>query len=149
MAFPATQQSLSDGLAEARRQAASVRSRALEASAFLAANNASANYVLDILSAVKEARAKLVAIGALSGIADYAKAQYADQGLDIAAEFTALVSALADVRTWITTNFPKDASGYLLKEQFAADGGLNVRSFTPAQTAGLRTVLDALAAAVE
>jgi hypothetical protein len=54
------------------------------------------------------------------------------------------------VVSWVVTNFPKDGSGFLLAKTFNADNsGRTVdRTFSAAQTAGLRTVLDTLIAAI-
>ena len=74
--------------------------------------------------------------------------QLDDTGLDIVAEYTARLAAIDDARDEITTNCPKDASGYLLERQFSSTG-FTQRIFTPAQTVGLKTALQASSAAVE
>jgi hypothetical protein len=69
--------------------------------------------------------------------------------LDVVAEFTAMESAVEDCRDWIVANLPTDADGYLVIRTLNADGTLTDRMFAPAQTAGLRTEIDAVLATID
>ena len=60
-----------------------------------------------------------------------------------------MATQLNATRDWIIANFPKDASGYLLYQQFDASGNVTVRQLSTASLAGLRTVLAALIATID
>ena len=94
------------------------------------------------------ANARFEQLKAVPGIAQYAKDQVDNQLIDIVAEFNAMQTAIVDVITWVTTNIPKDGSGYLLVRQIDVGNNIVDRQFTPAQSAGLRTQLDALLATI-
>jgi hypothetical protein len=51
------------------------------------------------------------------------------------------VTAAQAIISWVTTNFPVDAGGFLQGYTLNADGSRTARSFTTAQTAGLQTSL--------
>lgn len=67
---------------------------------------------------------------------------------DVAVEFNAMVTEINDTITWIRNNFPTTGTppaGTLLERTWGAEGPTEL-TFTTAQTAGLRTQLDALLA---
>lgn len=130
---------LANGLTEARNIAVQVKSRAQGDSAAMAAGDISGEVVRDLGVAMSLWLSRLNEIRAIPGIGQYAKDQYDDQTYDIALEFTAMTAALQSVVTWVQTNMPADGSGYLLLWKWT-----EVRMFSPAATAGLRTELDAL-----
>lgn len=148
MAFPGTVDPLARALLTAQDTARTVKTQASSASAAMAAGDVSGNVIIEIYVALVAAKTKFDAVAAVSGIGRYAKDQFADQGFDVVAAFTAMTDAITDCGTWINTNFPKDGNGYLLKDKLTASG-VDVRAFTTAQTAGLRTVLNALIATIE
>ncbi len=129
-----------------------IRLRGLAGSldARLAAGPVSATVLLDdLLAELRSSRTTLIASRNTSGILTYAQAQFDDPTIDLSTEFAALLAALGAVITWIVDNFPKDAGGYLERYQIAPDGVVTDRVFSSAQTAGLRTQLQALYAAIE
>jgi hypothetical protein len=93
------------------------------------------------------AKAKFAASASVTGLGQYAKDQFGNQALDIVAEFNAMTSAVDACGTWINSNVPKDGSGYLLKDKLTVSG-VDVRTFTSAATAGLRTQIDSLLATI-
>lgn len=147
MAFP-TIDPLAAALLSAQRTAQALKVLATSTSAAMAAGNTSANLSLQMLDALVRGRVALQAARNTPGIQAFAQAQYDSVGLDIAAEFTAMVAALDAARNQITATFPVDGSGFLIQQQFAGDGSLSVRTFTPAQTATLQTLLTALVATI-
>lgn len=147
MAFP-TSDPLARALLSAQDAARSLKSLAQDTRALMAAGNTSANLTLQMLDTLVRARGILQAAKNTPGIGAYAQAQYDNVGIDIAAEFTAMVAAIDAAGAQIMSSFPKDAAGYLLQQQFAVDGTLSVRTFTPAQTATLRARLDDLVATI-
>lgn len=103
--------------------------------------------ILGIYSVLSDAKAKFQAAAAVPGIAAYARAQKNDEQLDVGAEFTAMVAAIDTCRTWISTNFPKDGSNYLLAQTLGASGPVD-RTFNSATTVALKTALTNLAATI-
>lgn len=145
MAFP-TQLSLSAALRQAQDDAAQLKAYVQQVSNATAAGNVSANLVIELHWKMIWVKARFDAAAAVPGLAAYAQAQLGNPSLDIAAEFSAMVAQVVATRDWIITNFPS-AGGYIQKDTLDASG-VTVRQFTPAQTAGLRTVLDALIATI-
>jgi hypothetical protein len=96
-----------------------------------------------------DARDLFTRLAAVPGLGAYAQEQIANPSLNIATEFTAMATAIDNARSWIVTNFPKDASGYLLAMQFDANGRTNERLFDTASLAQLRTQLTALIATID
>jgi hypothetical protein len=147
MAFPASS-TQADALDTIRKTAVRLKSHALSAKDALAAGNRSANDIIGLMVMFQEAVRTWDGVSSTPGLVAYAREQFDDPALDIAAEFTAMRNAALAVTAWVQNNFPKDASGYLLKEQFDDEIGLAVRSFTPAQTLGLRNTIDAFTATI-
>ena len=79
--------------------------------------------------------------------------QYKDPTFDLTAELVAIRLALIAVLDEIDNTFPKDGAGYMLERSMTRGPSqeleYNLRSFTPAQTAGLRTVVDSVIALIE
>lgn len=154
MAFPSdtgtAQDSLSQAWTVARVTAGRIKNRAQTLSVQAAAGSISSSAILDFATGLADARFLLLKASQTGGIGAYAQAQMNDNTLSVATEFTTMMAALDDAIAWVVTNFPKDASGFLLARQFqAGNTGRTVdRQFTPAQTATFRTVLDALAATI-
>ena len=146
MTFPVTN-SLVIELQNAVEVATRMKAYATEASAAMAVQSVSANQVIELMIDVQDAINVWTTTQSASGIAQYAKDQYDDQNIDIAAEFITMKTAAQNVITWIEGNFPKDGNGYILKDKIVS-GGLDVRIFNTAATTGLRASLDALAATI-
>ena len=147
MAFPASVQTQADALAELRRFVIQMKQRAENRSAALNAGNVSGAYIIAMLEDLKYAITLFNATQSVSGISGYAQDQYSDPGLDIAAEFLSMKNAAIAARDWIIANIPEN-NGYILIRSIDTDGSLIDRQFTPTQTAGLKTLLDTLAATV-
>jgi hypothetical protein len=130
----------------ARSVATQLQTLASTSKASMLAGNVSANVIGQLLDSMITGKAQLQAAAAVTGIAAYAKAQEGDTNYDVVAEWTSMVSACDGVLTWIVANVPT-ANGYVQAEQWATSGR-TVRSFTTAQTAGLRTALDTFISSV-
>jgi hypothetical protein len=100
--------------------------------------------IVECYAVMRGWRNTIATLGATPGIVAYAQAQKGNGTIDISAEATAVLSAIDTVTTWIATNYPRDGSGYLLDRQIVGDA-FTYRVFSPATTAGLRTVLQSLA----
>jgi len=140
-------QSLSKGLQKAENEAIRVKAFATGARNALIAGNVSANAVIQIMTNIKSTIEVWDTVSSLPGIVQYARDQYDNQAYDVAVEFTAMRTQAVAVRDWIITNFPS-SGGFIQKDTLEADGGITVRQFTPAQTAGLQTALADLIAAI-
>lgn len=125
------------------RRLVGVKTYCTTARTAMAAGSVVATVIVDLHIRLKADHAALDAAKNTPGLAAYAQEQKNNGSLDVAAEFMAVLAAMADVVTWIEANFPKDGSGFLLRETWGANGPVD-RSFTTAATAGLRTELDAL-----
>ena len=132
--------------ANVRSRATQLKRLASDASTQMAAGNVSGNLVRQILDACITAKAEFAAAAQIQGLADYAQAQEGDPNYNVAAEFNAMTGAIDNVLAWIIANVPTNG-GYVQMEQWSTSG-VTTRAFTTAQTAGLRTVLDAFAATV-
>lgn len=133
-------QQITDEAAEIDRQATSLRAQ-------LAAGNVGSSQIVDWYILLGQSRASLASLVSTPGLAAYAKGEANSDTYDITAEWSAMVAAIDNALSWITTNFPKDGSGYLLARQFS-NGSVVDRTFAPAATAGLRTILDTISAAI-
>ena len=83
-------------------------------------------------------------LSAPSGLAAYAQEQEADPTYDVVAEFLAMRTAVVAARDWLATNLPKDGSNRLLERILNADGSITNITVSSAQTAQLRTLLQAV-----
>lgn len=127
---------------------ASTMRAALQAQrAILSTNGGSADIVLNALRGVKSAREIMAAAVSTAGLNAYARLLYDDPGKDFVADANAAVAACDTLVAWIAANFPKDASGYLLKDKLV-NGELQPRVFTAAAMSGLVAQMDALIAAL-
>lgn len=147
MAFP-SDGGLAQAWIKALALAGAVKQTATGASSTAAAGNVNYSQIERLFVQLQSAHAEFAALSTTPGLAAYAQEQLDDNALNIATEFTSMQAAITAVLDWIKTNLPKDGSGYLLVRQIDGSNAVVDRQFTPAQTAGLRTVLDALAATI-
>jgi len=115
--------------------------------AILAANGSSADVVLNVMRGVKATSALMSANVTTPGLQAYARLLYDDPAKEFVADVNSAIAACGTLLTWVGNNFPKDANGYLLKDQIA-DGAIVTRTFTAAGMAGLVTQIDTLIAAL-
>jgi hypothetical protein len=134
----------------AREIAGTVKQRTNALSTASAAGSIPSTDILGYAQLLADAKTKLQAAASVSGIAAYAQEQIGDPTFDVVASFTDMMSGINGVIAWIITNFPKDGNGFLLAKTFTVDnsGRTQDRTFTPAQTATLRTTLASLAATI-
>ncbi|HYD52602.1 MAG TPA: hypothetical protein VEA99_08245 [Gemmatimonadaceae bacterium] len=148
MAFLVSTQTLSQAWEDAQNIARATKNAALAQRTASLAGPVPATSILHFERELRSYRDRLQALAALPGIAAYVTGlANTPAGYDVTAEFNAMQAQIAATINWIRTNFPRDAGGYLLERQWAADG-LTDRTFTTAALAGYRTQLDALLAAL-
>jgi hypothetical protein len=83
------------------------------------------------------------------GIGQYARDQLSNQSIDIAVEFTNMVSAANTLIGWLNTNFPRDpATQAILVETISPTGVRTNLTFTSAQLAQFRVQADAFIATI-
>ena len=150
MAFPSSSAApnLASALIQAMNAAANVKSRTVSLSVASSSGPVSAGQILDYVTFLADAKLVFTSVSQVSGIAAYAQAQLGNPGLDIAAEFTSMTTALDSVIGWVQTNFPKNGGGFLLAFTMNAQGRTVFRTFTTADLATFRTQLDSLAATI-
>ena len=146
MAFP-TSAPLFDGLQRARNTAGSVKRAVTSLRDASASADTRRGRYLDLVQLLSGSVTTFNEVAAIPGIAAYAKDQYDDPGLDIVAEFTAMVSACSDLKDWIVANVPKSGSTWLL-ETYDSDGNVTKLMFTPAQTVNFRVECNNLLATI-
>ena len=112
----------------------------------LAASNASYDYLRGVYQTLERANTQFNALEATPGLADYAKIQENDPAYDVAAEFIAMQGAITTAITWMQNNVPLTVDVKPVANW--GDGNLISTEFTPAQTAGFRTVLATVSAAI-
>jgi hypothetical protein len=147
MAFK-TAQSASEAFEQAKNLARGVKLTA-QGSIAQFAGTTNRDQVLALAMNLREWRIALAAASAVPGVSQYAKDQYADQAYNVATEFTAMLNAIDAVISEIVTAFPVDNSGGEVKERVLnADGSITMRTFTAAQLATVRTLLQTLDGAI-
>jgi len=150
MAFPSgkAKRSLSKAFAMAVVTAARLKEKAEGIHATSLAGDIQRKEIMVFPTDIADALDLWASVRTLPGIGQYAKDQLDDQTLNLGTEFTAMVAACEGVRDWITANFPNQG-GFLLERSFDANGRMVLGTLSTAQTAGLRTQLDALIAAID
>lgn len=98
-------------------------------------------FVDNLKAALQVMQAQVNAAGA--PLAAYAQEQINVPGYDPAADHNTLVGQLNSCINWVTTNFPKDAGGFMMGYTLNADGSRTMATFTSAQTAQLLTLINA------
>ena len=147
MAFRASSLLPQNGLNEAKGLALSVQSLSASRSTQFQ-NDTNADVVLATFQDLRRRRDALLTISTIPGMAQYARDQEDDQSYDVVAEFAAMVALIDAVLANIIATFPTDADDFLLEKKFAPDGTYTFRTFTGAQLAVLRGLLDDLVAGI-
>lgn len=146
MAFPASTVLPADAYSIVKRAAVQLKLLLQSRVAELSAANTDYERIQDIYLTLKGANAQFDTLKTTPGLAQYARDQEGDQNLDITAAFTAMQSAIADALAWIAANVP---SSVTVKPAAEWDGGVMIsNTFTPSQTGGLRTELEAVIAEI-
>lgn len=155
MAFPSSggtvNENLSRGWDIIRDIAGNIKTRSVGLNNILVASTATSDTIIFYCGHMADLRARMVAIASMPGMVAYAQSQINNPTYDVTAEFITMRNALDAVISWIITNFPKDASGFLLAKTFNVDnsGRTTQRVFIASQTVGLRTALNALITAID
>jgi hypothetical protein len=147
MAFRATSITTQRAYQQVKGAAANVRANCAGFISRLAGGNADYVLLRDIYVLLHNASAQLTSLAATPGLAAYASDQEGDPEYDVVAEFTALQATLAAALSWMGSNVPTNVTA-VSPANWPSSEGLIATTFTPAQTAGLRTQLAAVVAAI-
>ena len=142
MAFPASTTSLATVLFEMQSLANSMKGQAQNALTFATTNNIDSNFVFTFLDRFYALGSALNTWKTTPGLNTFATSgalpNYAG---NLVNDTDAIINAGLGVIGWVVTNFPKDAQGFVQAYTLQADGSRTAATFTPSQTAGLRTAL--------
>lgn len=151
MAFPSsggTTKSLGDIWNQVRGLAANTKSAATQLRASAAAGPVTAIRILEFFAELSSAKASFQVAAGIPGLVEYAKNQLGNTNLDIVLEFNTMVSEIDRTIQWGITNLPQ-AGGFVQVLTLPASGVYTWRTFSSAESAGLRTRLDALIATID
>lgn len=152
MPWPTQTTTKDDALSLVDRTAARLKVSCANFRSVAAAGNVNADLITeDLLRSLIVARDSFAAAAAVPGIAAFVAAERSVTQQSVTDNFNAMASAVSSAISWIATNLPKATSGgtqYLAIRTIAADGSMTYRQFAPAETAGLRTALQAVEATI-
>lgn len=114
----------------------------------LQSGNVSTDWVFNLLDQLNGSIANLNTMKAVAGIDAYASSQWPTYTGSFSADITTTQNAITTCINWVSSNFPKDAGGFLEGYTLNADGSRTPRQFTPAQTTGLVTQLQSVLAMI-
>jgi hypothetical protein len=140
---------LNSALNTVLQQSANIKGQGQTIVATLAASSVTTDYVFWLLDQLRNVINSLNQVKDTVGLNAYATAQLPGYAGTMVNDIGATTAACQACIDWVVTNFPKDSTAlFLLAETLNADGSRTPRSFTPAQTAGLRTALTSLIATI-
>lgn len=149
MALPPalTSRSMAYALNLVQNYAAQAKDRATSAVTVMAAGSVDTTFFFGLLDALNGLIANLNAVKNTAGLDAYATSQVPGYTGTMTTDITATVNAAQACIDWVVANFPA-STGFLLGQSLNADGSRTMRTFTPAQTLGLRNALTSLLATI-
>lgn len=149
MAYPASHELLDRALQRSNNLALNLQDDATRLRDESALGDTQRVRYVDLMVHLKAAVVYWNQVKALPGIAAFASDVFGDPTLDVAAEFTAMVSAADALAAWLYNNVPKDVgTDAQLERAVQTDGSIVYLTFTSVQTAGFRTQVDAFVATI-
>lgn len=153
MAFPSSSGSTPVSPARGWEQAViladTIKKRSATVQSICEAGSATATLLLDYGAQLADWREELARLAQIPAMGAYAKAQKNDSEFDVTAEAATLLSAIDMVISGLVAGLPTDPSGWLLVQKMTIDGRHTDRAVTAAQTANLRTSIDALIGTID
>lgn len=149
MSFPSSNNATSLAVVLSTMQAlcGQTKSQAQSALATMAAQSVDTNFVFQTLDRPNWLISTLTAWQGTAGLNAYATADLPGYTGTLTTDTTAVIDAPQACIDWVVANFPKDSTNsYILAESINSNGTRTLRQFTPAQTAGFRTTIQALIA---
>lgn len=151
MAFPSSNNTTSLGviLTTLQALASQAKSQSQNTVATMQAQSVDTTYVFQVLDRLNWLIATLTAWQGTTGLDAYASAELPGYNGTLTSDITAVINAAQACINWVVANFPKDSTNtYILAESINSDGTRTLRQFTPTQTAGFRTLMQALIATI-
>jgi len=129
--------------------AAQTKAQAGNALTILQTQNVTTNFVFAFLDQMGALIATLNTWKSTAGLNAYATANLPGYAGTLTTDIDAVIAAGQACITWVVNNFPKDSTNtYILSETLNGDGTRTLRQFTPAQTAGLQTLVQSFIATI-
>lgn len=128
--------------------AATIKSQCASYITALQGGPVSADAIIGVLANMSSQGDRLAALKATPGLNAQAQVQIPGYVGTMTNDITALQTELQGVIDWVVANMPKDANGFMLCYTMTPTGGKTVRTFSPAQTAGLVVELQSLQATI-
>lgn len=147
MTFKASNQTTSDAYANIKRQAAATKQYMTAQATAMQAATVEAWVPLAIIQHLRDVIAMMDGWAATPGLVDYAKAQENAPTYDVAAEYSAMRTAMVSARDTLVSMFPT-SGGYMAYQTLGATGAITVRTFTSAQLAAVVTQCQTVAATI-
>ena len=144
MAFRASNVIPSKAYDQVRILARNVKSNCAHAITRMATSGADYTFLRDVRVFLANADAQFAELATTPGLPEYAAAQENDPAYDVAAEFTAMRGAIQAATGWMDANVPTSVTA-VAPSAWVSAGPLIATTFTAAQTAPLRTQLQAVA----
>jgi len=135
-----------DAYALIRGNAAGYKAQAQNALASLQAGSVNTDFIFRMLDQMAGAINALTVWKAVAGLDTYATSQ--SYPTSLVSDCNTAITAAQAVLSWVATNFPSDAGGFLQGYTLNTDGSRTPRSFTTGQTAGLQTALTSFVATI-
>lgn len=153
MAYPASTKTLQQWLADVDQRAAGIKAAAQQQKSLSSAGNLSMDDIRRFFDQLVSVNVLFTAAGSVPGIANYVNTEKQGTVADAAAEFVTMRNQIVATMGWLRANVPQGTFGgtdYKLAFNFPADNitASSALKFTSGQTAGYRTVLDALIATI-
>ena len=126
-----------------------VKAQAGNAIVSLQAENVTTDFVFQCLDQLRSIVSSMAVYGAVTGLNAFALSALPGYSGTLTTDMAATSTAATNAINWVVSNFPKDSSQtYLLGHILNADGSRTPRTFTPTQTVGFVTLLQALIATI-
>lgn len=151
MAFPSSNNttSLATVLSTLQALAGQTKSQAQNSLVLMQSQSVDTNFVFQLLDRLNWLITTLNTWKNTAGLDVYAADNLPGYSGTLTTDITSVVNAAQACINWVVTNFPKDSTNtYILSETINSDGTRTLRQFTPSQTAGLQTLIQALIASI-
>jgi hypothetical protein len=152
MTFPSSTNNATLGasLSQLQSYVASIKNTAAAAVIVLAGNTINTAYVFATLDQLSGVIANLNSYSNIVGLNAYATANIPGYAGTLTTDIAAVIAAAQACINWVVTNFPTDTTTHtwILAYKLNADGTRVMATFSPAQTAGFQTALNALVATI-
>jgi len=149
MAIPASSQTpLSMVVFEILALCQQTKAAAQNSLTFMQSNNIDSNYAFSIIDAINNCTTALNSWATTQGLNAFASQELPGYSGTLTTDITTAVNAARAIVNWIVANFPKDTGNFIQAFSFNADGTRAATQFTPAQTAGLQSAIQAFIATI-